>query len=183
MHSHYADQNCPSSGYGFRLDNRAYENPNPEVSNLPRTLQECLAGQKLDVLRTNGVLESPNPACSWRQRLRRLFDSALRDAEDMMLSLPYADIREKTDRLATVLDGASSPGSDRAGLRPSTKAKRSRPALPVNHLTPEGGKQARTSEIHSNYCFASSALPVHTRHSSKIMNAMYVPLLLFQLTC
>jgi hypothetical protein len=45
---------------------------------------------------------------SWQQRVQQIFDPVIRDAEDMLLSLPYAAIREKTNCLATMLDDLES---------------------------------------------------------------------------
>ena len=56
--------------------------------------------------RPTAGIESQSQSFSWQQRVVQLFDPALRDAEDMMLSLPYADIREKADSFAASMDAA-----------------------------------------------------------------------------
>ena len=57
---------------------------------------------------------------SWRDAFCALFESVLRDAEDVFISLPYAEIRDEMSRLQTVLDGVSLPRLVVVGLgRPS----------------------------------------------------------------
>jgi hypothetical protein len=66
-------------------------------------LGSCLS-QKAAVMGSETATHLDSSRCSWRERIVGLFDPALRDAEDMMISLPYADIRKKAERLATDLD-------------------------------------------------------------------------------
>ncbi|ERF68719.1 hypothetical protein EPUS_07137 [Endocarpon pusillum Z07020] len=73
--------------------------------------------QKPTLLSTKRSSKTPGPACSWRERVLELFDPALRDAEDLMLSLPYTDIREKTYNFATILDGVPLSGSESVAAR------------------------------------------------------------------
>lgn len=46
---------------------------------------------------------------SWREAFCALFESVLRDAEDVFVNLPYAQIRDELSRLGPVLDEASLP--------------------------------------------------------------------------
>lgn len=46
---------------------------------------------------------------SWRQAFCALLEGVLRDAEDMFVHLPYADIRDEMTRLGSVLDEVSLP--------------------------------------------------------------------------
>ncbi|KAJ5634199.1 Aminoglycoside phosphotransferase [Penicillium herquei] len=46
---------------------------------------------------------------SWREVFCALFESVLRDAEDMFIHLPYADIRHEVSRLAMVLNEVTLP--------------------------------------------------------------------------
>lgn len=73
--------------------------------------------QKPTLLSTKRSSRNPGPVCSWRERVLELFDPALRDAEDLMLSLPYTDIREKTYIFATILDGVPLSGSESVAAR------------------------------------------------------------------
>jgi len=46
---------------------------------------------------------------SWRESFCALFESVLRDAEDMFIHLPYAEIRHELARLASALDEVTLP--------------------------------------------------------------------------
>lgn len=53
---------------------------------------------------------SPGSACStWRKAFLGLIESPLRDAEDMFISLPYAQIRQQLYRLMPALDSVTEP--------------------------------------------------------------------------
>ncbi|KAJ5683753.1 Aminoglycoside phosphotransferase [Penicillium maclennaniae] len=57
---------------------------------------------------------------SWRESFCVLFESVLRDAEDMFIHLPYAEIRHELGRLASALDEVTLPRLVVAGFgRPS----------------------------------------------------------------
>ncbi|XHF97675.1 hypothetical protein AWENTII_001261 [Aspergillus wentii] len=46
---------------------------------------------------------------SWREAFVALFESVLRDAEDMFIHLPYSQIRHEMSRLAAALEGVTLP--------------------------------------------------------------------------
>lgn len=46
---------------------------------------------------------------SWRESFWTLFEGVLRDAEDMFIHLPYAEIRHEVSRLASALDDVTLP--------------------------------------------------------------------------
>jgi hypothetical protein len=46
---------------------------------------------------------------SWRRAFTTLFEDALRDAEDMFIHLPYAEIRREVNRLSPVLEEITTP--------------------------------------------------------------------------
>ncbi|KAJ5239731.1 Aminoglycoside phosphotransferase, partial [Penicillium chermesinum] len=46
---------------------------------------------------------------SWRDAFSALFESVLRDAEDMLIHIPYAEVRREMSRLSRVLDEVSLP--------------------------------------------------------------------------
>jgi hypothetical protein len=46
---------------------------------------------------------------SWREAFCALFESVLRDAEDMFIHLPYAELRHELVRLASALDEVTLP--------------------------------------------------------------------------
>lgn len=53
---------------------------------------------------------SPGSGCStWRKAFLGLIESPLRDAEDMFISLPYAQIRQELYRLVPALDSVTEP--------------------------------------------------------------------------
>ena len=59
---------------------------------------------------TFGPLEEVASGCgkkSWREAFIELFESVLRDAEDMFIHLPYAEIRREVSRLAPALEGVT----------------------------------------------------------------------------
>lgn len=47
--------------------------------------------------------------CSWRESFSALFESVLRDAEDMFIHLPYAEFRHEMGRLASALEEVTLP--------------------------------------------------------------------------
>ncbi len=148
------------------------KNPNGRVLDPPRTLRDCSAGPKTILPSMNRESGSPDPGCRWRERVLGRFDSALRDAEDLMLSLPYAEIREKTYNLARVLDHMASSGLERAtnrqlsGSQTFTKPRRNR----------EGGSRSRASALPSTIPLVSRALPRHQHESLLISDALFVTL-------
>ena len=105
----------PSNSLSVELDtcNNVTSRLQDRACTQPRS---CLP-QKPTLLSTKRSSKTPSPACSWRERVLELFEPALRDAEDLMLSLPYTDIREKTYNFATILDGVPLSGSERVTTR------------------------------------------------------------------
>jgi hypothetical protein len=132
IHSLTATHHCSSPTYRLNLDLDIHTIANGRVADLLRAQQESPAGKKPSFSSTNKTSKSPNLACSWRERIQELFDDPLRDAEDLMLSLPYAVIREKTYHFATMLDRLASSDLDGATTRhipasrisPKTKSNR-----------------------------------------------------------
>lgn len=57
---------------------------------------------------------------SWREAFCSLFESVLRDAEDMFIHLPYAEIRHELVRLASALDEVTLPRLAVVGFGRST---------------------------------------------------------------
>ncbi|KAI9834215.1 MAG: hypothetical protein M1819_003053 [Sarea resinae] len=51
------------------------------------------------------LVQSGHGSRSWRGAFCSLLESVLRDAEDMLVSLPYEQIREQVDRVAGLLEG------------------------------------------------------------------------------
>lgn len=123
-------------------DGRAHKNPNGSISDSSRTPQRPLGVQRPVPLRTVRAPPTSHSADSWREKVMGLFDPALQDAEDLMLSLPYTAIRMRTDQLANALDEMGSLGLDESSnrqhpiLRTPIKA-RSCPARLTIHSTSE----------------------------------------------
>jgi hypothetical protein len=110
-------QNVSSPIYRLTGNVCAYKSPDSRIPAPSRTHYEALPGPKSILPNTSRGLTSAHPAGSWLERVLGLFDPALRDAEDMMLSLPYTAIREKTITLALVLDELSSSSMGSAANR------------------------------------------------------------------
>ena len=151
IHPPNAAYNCTSPAYRSSGHLEAYKDSKSRLSDPSRLVHEFSNAQKPTLSNTNRALTSPYPACSWRERVLQLFDPALQDAEDMMLSLPYTDIREKTQNFARVMDGVASSGLEGAasrqslGSRSSPKPKGNRTALSVTRAAVEGRDSAQVS--------------------------------------
>jgi hypothetical protein len=134
----------------------------------------------------NRISASVNPTCSWRERVLELFDPALQDAEDMMLSLPYAAIREKTHTIATILDDVASeqlcPTANRhlSSSWASTGPDPNRTKLSVACTASEIRGKASFLGRSSTISLASLASP---REPSKMAKIMCVRLSLSDVAC
>lgn len=64
-----------------------------------------ISRQRLDVFGHPLHVASGFGLTSWRQAFMSILDALLIDAEDMMLSLPYAQIKQHMNRLSPVLNG------------------------------------------------------------------------------
>lgn len=174
IHSLTTTHHCSSPSYRLNGDLGIHHNSNCRIPDILRAQHECLAGKKPTLPNPNRTLRTPNPVCSWRDRVLELFDPALQDAEDLMLSLPYADIREKTHSFATTLDWVALSDLEGAANRHmsdsriSTKTKGNRNTPPVTCAAIEGRKRA----------MASGGSSVARQHydSPTMTKAMYVTL-------
>lgn len=130
-------RDCPSPGSRSEKDLFVYKNSNPQPSDSSKLIRKFRQSEEPvepDMIR---AMVRQDSACPWRQRVLEMFDPTLRDAEDMLLSLPYTAIREKTDKLATVLDEmglSTSSGSSSKSLPQlgTSNKERDRPAPPMN---------------------------------------------------
>lgn len=103
MHIHSAKVNLsgPFSSYRSTGDSYAHEHPNSRMADHSRTVHDFPPERNRCCWDPKAIPTIANSACSWREIVLALFDTVLRDAEDMMLSLPYDDIRR---RLAVLQD-------------------------------------------------------------------------------
>lgn len=169
---------CPHPESRLNGDVYIYMSPTGRSSDPPQTLEESSARPYPKFTNINRAPTTSTPACTWLERVRWLFDPALRDAEDMMLSLPYADIREKTGHSARVLDEAMSTGMGRAetrnlsGFKTSPKSKVSHTALPVASPPSQSGIRSLPCGGSLTNGLASNAFPRQHHDQSKIMTAM-----------
>lgn len=157
---------CPSRDDRFNRDILALSSRSSE---LPQTLEVSQAGSKSTFPNTKRSSTTSTLAGSWRERVRGLFEPALREAEDMMLSLPYADIRQKTSHLAKVLDDFASSGVERAEDKDLSG---SRTAFKANLRDTQSCLMVLASAGSSTNCSASPAFPRHRCTPSKIMTTM-----------
>jgi hypothetical protein len=136
IHSLTATHHCSLPTYRLNLDLDIHTLANGRVADILRAQPDSPV-KKVNLSSVNKPPRSPSSACSWRERVQELFDAPLRDAEDTMLSLPYAVIREKTYHFASMLDRLSSSDLDAtanrqlSGSRASTKAKSNRTSSAV----------------------------------------------------
>lgn len=180
IRSHTSSHNCPCPNSRFNGDIYTYKSTNSRVLRLSGTLAEDPATPKaiLPIIQRTQTIN--NPANSWSDRVQGLFDPALRDAEDMMLSLPYADIRQKIYHLAKALDEQATSGSEGTlnrhlpGSRTSTKAKRTRTASSITYAAAEGGNGTQTSRGPSTHYLATRTLPGQDYDASMLTKAMCV---------
>jgi hypothetical protein len=180
IHSQCPPSNCSPPNSKFNEAICVCKNLGHWASDPSRPPHEGLAGHRVVLQNANKALSRPNQVCSWQEKILGLFDPALRDAEDLMLSLPYADIREKTDILATVLDQAhyeevvGAATRNLPGARPSTKPSRGRRKLSVTVSGSEATDGALTPASPSVNRLASRGLPAQRCDSSRMTKAMYV---------
>ena len=151
-HSTYA---CPATTQRLNASIQALKNTSSKELDTPRTLHGCSAARLPTSAKPTKIIRKPDPGCSWREEILGLFDPALQDAEDMMLSLPYTDIREKTNTLATMLDerAASRPlaaiNRTSSGSPTSTKAWRNCAPLSTGYAASDGSSRGLTSAASS----------------------------------
>jgi hypothetical protein len=160
IQSNSGTQDVSSPSYRLTGNVCPYKSPDSRIPDPSRTHYEALPGPKLILPNTSRAFTSAHPAGSWLERVLGLFDPALRDAEDMMLSLPYTAIREKTITLALVLDELSSSSME----------------SPANRQFSGFGpySKALASVAYSAKCLASRSLPAQEPDLSVITKAMCV---------
>ena len=132
IHPEHATHSCPSPDYRLHGSDHACKKSSFQASDAPRESHGYWPTQTSISPKPMKAIAPLDPACSWREKVQGLFDPALRDAEDMMLSLPYTEIREKTNTLATVLD-------QRASSRPAGAVKTSLPKSRISSRTRRNG--------------------------------------------
>lgn len=167
--------NGPLSGYRSTEDTCAHESLNSRTADQSRTVHDFQPERNRCWRDPKAIPTIASSACSWREIVLALFDTVLRDAEDMMLSLPYDDIREKTGSLARHLDQVAlveveveAPATrHRSGSRTSPSSKG---VCSAN----EGGKRATPSGLSFTYSLASHALPKQSYELTVMTNAMCV---------
>jgi hypothetical protein len=180
IHPEHSMHNCPSTGYRFNANVHAFKTSSFQKPQAPRTLHDCSAAQMPIPPKSTTSIANANSTGSWREKVLGLFDPALRDAEDMMLSLPYGDIREKTNTLATVLDerASSEPATaanrPSSGSRPSTKARRNGARRSMTRAGSESSNRGLASGVSSASRLAGRALHSQNCDSTVITKTLYV---------
>ena len=180
IHPEHSIYHCPSTGYGVNASIRTFRYPNLKEPEAPPAPHDCAAAQTDLPPKPTKMTATPSLTGSWREKVLVLFDPALRDAEDMMLSLPYDDIREKTTILATVLDDRASPELVAAANRPSsrsrasTKAGRNMAHPSMARIAPESGNRGQAPGASSTTSRAGRALCGQNGDPTIIVKSLFV---------